>query len=361
MFSRFVLDRPAFISRLTPATLSALFLSFVLAAPLLAQEAPKVTIGAGLRSSFTHDEPDSGTSTDKFSLNSARLYVNGPVTDNVKFMFNTEYDGGTNKVGVLDAIGRFEYSPMFNIWAGRLLPPSDRANLNGPYYSSHWNVYQDGLENGHPAVFQGRDNGIVYWGDFAKGHLKFAGGGFDGATADGNPSVLGAARVQINFWDPEGGYYLNGTYYGAKKMLSLAGSIQGQSGNTATTVDLLFERKLPDGSVVTIESEYANYNKLGGYDSNYTSDAGASILGAYILPKPVGPGKFQILGRYADAQFRQGVIIAAKPYNQKTTEVNLNYLLKEFNARIMFFYLNKDYSAVKTNTWQTGVGLQIQM
>ena len=25
--------------------------------------------------------------------NSARIYINGPVTDQIKFMFNTEYDG----------------------------------------------------------------------------------------------------------------------------------------------------------------------------------------------------------------------------------------------------------------------------
>jgi hypothetical protein len=338
------------------------FLAF--SAPLWAQtELPKVTLGAGLRSSFVHNDPDAGKSTDKFYLNSARFYVNGSVMENVKFMFNSEYDGINNKIGVLDAVGRFEYAPQFNIWAGRFLPPSDRANLNGPYYSNHWAVYEDGLENGHPFVFQGRDNGIVYWGDFAKGHLKFAGGGFDGSTATGgkNEDVIGAARVQINFLDPENGYYLNGTYYGGKKLLSLAGAIQGQSGNTATTVDLLFERKLPDSSVVTIESEYANYDKMGGYDSNYGSDAGASILGSYMFGKSVGPGKVQVLGRYAEARFRKGVTAADKAFDQKTTEFNFNYLLKEHNARIMFFFLNKDFNAVKTDYWTAGVGLQIQM
>ena len=43
-------------------------------------------------------------------------------------------------------------------------------------------------------------------------------------------TVLGAGRVQVDFWDPEGGYYLNGTYYGDKNLLAIgaAGSGAGQ-------------------------------------------------------------------------------------------------------------------------------------
>ena len=87
---------------------------------------------------------------------------------------------------MLDAVARFELSPKFNIWAGRLLPPSDRANLSGPYYTHHWGVYTDGIQNGHPFIFQGRDNGVVYWGDFAK--VKVSVGAFDGESATGTPT-----------------------------------------------------------------------------------------------------------------------------------------------------------------------------
>ena len=108
-------------------------------------------------------------------------------------MFNTEYDGASNKIGVLDAVARFEMSPKFNVWMGRFLPPSDRANLYGPYYAHHWGVYTDGIQNGHPFVFQGRDNGVMYWGDFSK--VKVSGGIFDGKSATGDPELLFAARV----------------------------------------------------------------------------------------------------------------------------------------------------------------------
>src|SRR5215467_9535300 len=246
MLREYVRGEGVFIARRFARVFVLGFLVFAALAPAQVNLGP-VTVGAGLRTSFVHTDPDGGDATDKFLLDSARIYVSGPVTEKIKFMFNTEYESTNNKIGVLDAVARIELHPKFNIWAGRLLPPSDRANLHGPFYAHNWNVYEDGIQNGHPFVFQGRDNGIVYWGDFAKGHLKLAAGGFDGLSATGtDQDVIGAARVQINFLEPEGGYYLNGTYYGGKKLLSLAGAIQGQSGNTATTVDLLFERKLPD-------------------------------------------------------------------------------------------------------------------
>ena len=105
------------------------------ASPALAQSAPGVTLGAGLQTSFRATTPDGGDTTASFVVNSARLYVNGPVTEKIKFMFNTEYDGATNKIGVLDAVARISTSDKFNIWAGRFLPPSDRANLYGPFYA----------------------------------------------------------------------------------------------------------------------------------------------------------------------------------------------------------------------------------
>jgi hypothetical protein len=350
-------ERASFVRRCAPDLL--LLVAFlILTPPSRAQvNLGPITVGAGLRTSFEHTAPDGGDATDTFQLDSVRLYINGPVTGSLKFMFNTEYDGSTNKVGVLDAVARFEASPKFNIWAGRFLPPSDRANLYGPYYANQWGVYTDGVQDGYPFVFQGRDNGVVYWGDFAK-KVKVSVGAFDGASATGRPEVLGAARVQIDFWDKEDGYYLNGTYYGDKNLLALGGATQFQAGNTATTADFLLEKKLPNAGVVTIESEYARYNRLGGYDGAYAKSQGAYALGSYLFPKAVGIGKFEILGKYAKADFTHG---KNPSYNQKTAEVNFAYVIKQFNARIMTFYRNTRFNRGRPDSWQLGIGLQIQM
>src|SRR5436309_4037360 len=106
MLTRCVRNELAFIARRCVS--GFLIGSFMLAAsPLMAQsDLGPVTIGAGLQSSYVHTAPDKAVSNDKFLINSVRLYVNGPVTEKIKFMFNTEFDGNTNKIGVLDAAAR---------------------------------------------------------------------------------------------------------------------------------------------------------------------------------------------------------------------------------------------------------------
>jgi hypothetical protein len=244
---------------------------------------------------------------------------------------------------------------------GRFLPPSDRANLYGPYYAHHWAVYTDGVQDGYPFIYQGRDNGIAYWGQFGK--VKLSAGAFDGVTLNGDDTFLGAGRVQVDFWDPEPGYYQNGTYYGDKNLLALgvAGQFQG-SDKTAYSVDFLLERKVANGGAYSVEAEFAKYDRLGGYDANYAEDTGGYVLASYLFP-PVGTaaGRFEVLGKFAKAQFKEGLTVPAPDYDQKTTELNLNYVIRQFNARVMFFFKDTRFSAVRTNFKQFGAGLQIQM
>lgn len=314
-----------------------------------------------MQTSFVNTETTGSPTTDQFELNHIRLYVNGPVTENIKFMFNTDYDSVTNKIGVLDAVAQFEFSPQVNVWVGRFLPPSDRANLYGPFYSHEWAVYSDGIQDGYPFVFQGRDNGVMYWGTFAK-KVKLSAGVFDGGSSTGNRKILGAARVQIDFWDPEDGYYLNGTYYGDKNLLAIGGATQVQDGHTATTADFLMEKKLSNAGVVSVESEYSDYNRLGGYEALYAKSQGVYGLGSYLFPKVVKmgkiSGKFEVLGKYAKAEYTHAT---TPSFDQKTTEVNFNYVIKQFKARVMSFYKDTRYNRVEPNFWQVGVGLQIQM
>ena len=333
----------------------------MLSASLQAQTAPPpISIGGGVQTSFVHTEPEVGDGTDAFLLNSVRLYVSGTATDNIKIMFNTEYDGARNTVNVLDATAQFAFSDKFNVWVGRFLPPSDRANLYGPYYSHHWAVYTDGVQDGYPFIFQGRANGALYWGQFSK--VKVSVGAFDGTSLDGDPTVMGAGRVQVNFWDQETGYYLNGTYYGDKNLLTVAaaGQVQG-SDRTAYNVDFLLERKVPVGGAVSVEAEWAKYDHLGGYSAQYGVDDGGYVLGSYLFPKMVGTGRFEVLGKFAKARFREGLRVVDRDFDQKTNELNLNYVIKQFNARVMVFYKDTRFNAVRTDFKQVGVGVQLQM
>jgi hypothetical protein len=342
---------------------SNIFAALVLvvsAASVSRAQAPTVTLGGGVQTSYVHTSTEDADSTDTFPLNSVRLYVNGTAAPKIKFMFNTEYNGATNAVGVLDAAAQFEMAPQFNVWVGRLIAPSDRANLYGPYYAHHWATFTDGIQDGYPFVSAGRSNGALYWGQFGK--VKGSIGAFDGATQTADDTVVGAARVQVDFWDQEAGYYLNGTYYGDKNLLALGGAIQWQgSDRKAYNVDFLMERKIAGGGVASVEAQWNKYDFLGGYDANYGVSDGAYILGAYMFPQLVGAGRFEVLGKYAKANFSDGLTIANIDYDQKTTEINLNYVIKQFNARVMGFFKDTRFDAVKTNFKQFGVGIQLQI
>ena len=336
----------------------------LLAASPARAQAPTVTVGAGLQTSYLTDVPEDGDTTTHFKLNSARLYLSGKVTPKINFMLNTEYNGAQKQIDIIDAAAQMAFSPKFNIWMGRFIAPSDRANLYGPYYSNHWAVYTDGIQDGYPFVTTGRSDGVMYWGQFGK--AKLAGGVFDGDSQTSSTDPLFAARAMVDFWDAEDGYYLNGTYYGAKNLLALGAAIQAQDGNTAGNVDFLLEKKVGEGGAFTIESQYNAYDGLGGYDSRYLSSDGAYVLAAYLLPKPVGAGKIQFLGKFAKANFSDSKLKAVDlDYNQNTTEINFNYIIKDFNARVMFFWKLTDFGGDAGDTMQDfqqfGVGLQIQM
>ncbi len=329
---------------------------------------PPITVGAGLQTNFYDCDkgcisspgtiPSGDSSVNGFALDSIRLYVNGTVTDQIKFTFNTEYTGsGTNTVGVLDAIGRFEFSDKLNFWAGRFLPPTDRANLYGPYYANDWAPYVDGVADFYPDVATGRDNGLAYWGQF--GILKVQVGAFDGgslnsAVAD-KSRLLTAARLMLDFWDPEPGYYLNGTYYGEKDILSLGLVGQNQNGKTAWNVDGLMEKKLPNLGVVSVEGEYMKDNGL----TAATPSDGWYGLASYLFPQVIGIGKFQVLGKYSHKSIDATTLTPSDEV--KTTEINLNYIIKSFNARVGLYFLDQKDDITDLSKQEYGLKLQLQI
>ncbi len=147
MLRQFIRSGPAFIAgRCAPVSLLLLGLAVMAPQSRAQGNLGPITVGAGLQTSYTGTEPKVGDFNNTFALDHARIYISGPVYEGIKFMFNTDYDSVTNKIGGLDAVAQFGFAPHFNIWAGRFLPPSDRANLYGPFYSHEWNC----LHRRHP-------------------------------------------------------------------------------------------------------------------------------------------------------------------------------------------------------------------
>ena len=136
-----------------------------------------ISIGAAARGSFSTVEdsaPDGDWSTD-FNADSARIYVNGQIHQYIKFELNTEYilcgNSALEEFALLDAIAKFEINPYFNVWAGRLLVPAERQELNGPYYSTTYDAFKTpfvssdfsvNFGGGGAGVYE-RDHGVNVW------------------------------------------------------------------------------------------------------------------------------------------------------------------------------------------------------
>ena len=326
-----------------------------------------ISLGAGGRASFggKQDQSPSGNdwSTD-FNVDNARIYIGGQIHEYVKFELNTEctFCGGNNEqYSLLDAIAKFEFTPWFNIWAGRLLVPAERQEMNGPFYSSTYDAYKTPFfpadfsthfGDGGAGVYD-RDHGMNLWGAVGPdGAFQYVFGLFAGLQGDANQddNPLFATRLAYNFLDVEKnpGYYTSGTYYGtAGNILTLALAMQYQDDGSGSedhpgnffglASDLIFEKPMEAG-VITFNGEYkhfdSNYAKQAFTDSDsfpmFRGDS-FSVVGLYMFPQTVGIGKFQPYLRYSG-------VYPDKSTNRDEFEAGINYVIDGHNARLALFY-----------------------
>ncbi|MCS5566081.1 MAG: OprO/OprP family phosphate-selective porin [Methylococcales bacterium] len=346
-----------------------------------------ISVGAGIRSSFSAGDNAAGAASDKwsssFALDNVRLYVNGQVHENIKFEFNTEVNntGALNSstaanIFVLDAIAKFEFTDLINVWAGRLLVPSDRAELDGPFYQNTYAFNKTPFfpndQFNSSAGRYGRDDGVVLWGALtADKRLTYSVGVFDGAytTVNQDDDLLYAGRVSYNFLNVEQnpGYYTSSTYYGnAGDILTVAFATQyqedgvGDATNAADfwgmSADILSETVLASGGVVTAEAQWKRFELTGfvndGTGNNlnnvFEGDAYTGTL-LYLMPGEIGIGRVQPYVRYTN---NNGTTTA----NTAEWEGGLNYIIDGQNAKISAWYTHGDISTTGRNYLTTSVG-----
>ena len=180
-----------------------------------------------------------------FFLRRTRIILDGEVSKYVSFFFDTDQPnwgkgGKWSDVPfyVQDAFGTFNIHEAFKIDAGMLLTPfvhqarQSAGNLHTLDYHAAMIKYPDGSNK----VW--RDMGAEIRGIFAAKMLDYrvmVSNGVPG-TSDHIPRFSG--RLALNFFDPEDGFFLGGTYLGKKKVLALgvAGDVQpeGFGGNLTT-------------------------------------------------------------------------------------------------------------------------------
>ena len=87
------------------------------------------------------------------------------------------------------------------------------------------------------------------------------------------------------------------------------------------------------------------------------------MLGALSVPGSwSAPGKFEVLGKFAKAQLPRRHDVVDADYDQNTTEVNFNYIIKAVQrARDDLLQGHALRRRAARDFKQFGVGLQIQM
>ncbi len=299
----------------------------------------KVDFGVGLRTELAID-PDAEPESPLWRVApNLRPYIAGQVHDYIKFEGNVDTNGGG--VALLDAIIKFEFHEYFNLWTGRFLPPSDRANLSGPYFQNAWN-YPVGTHL-YPAVNAGRDDGLAVWGQVNGGQFKWQLGLFGMGAAAGTPDPRFAARVVYNVLDPEPGYYNSSTYYGTKDILAFGAVLQhqpddeataGTDTNTLWNLDALYENSFPGTGTLNVEAAFYGF---GGNDTGNSF----SLLGSFLFADRVGIGQLQPMVRLQRAWVSDGDTFvppitapADGDASLLTIDVGLHYIINGHNTRL---------------------------
>ena len=315
-----------------------------------------LSYGVGIRvgGGYTDSTPASGYGVGTLDV---RPYIGTQIAPWLKFSGNLDLnnsDGG--RIHVLDAVAQFEPTELFNVWMGRFLPPSDRANLSGPYYQNAWNY--PGTVNGFPSIYAGRDDGAAIWGQLGGGKFKYQAGVFTVDPSVAFSQAIYAARVVYNFLDPEPGYYNASTYYGAKDILAVGGTVQykktaaaaGDANMLGFNVDVLFEKKVVAADVLTLEGAYYDFDQ-----GNTAGQQGRSLfaLASWYFGAKLGPGHVQPMARLQMAWAPVGGSAT------KTIDGGINYVLDGHNARVAFALQSTTPPAGPSMTNVT-LGIQIQ-
>lgn len=350
-----------------------------------------VSVGAGFRTSFTAQEGSTNANgwSNDFNLDNIRLYLSGQIHKYFKMEFNTDCQTCSNggEVRVIDAIGKVEVDPLFNVWMGRMLVPAERREMNGPFYSAVYDIYSKGTPfepsdynvtvrtDGTSAGSWGRDDGATFWGSVLDGHFQYAVGFFRGLRggANNDDNILYAQRFAYNFLEVEKnpGYYTSGTYYGkGGDILTLgvsnqyqedgAGTVADKGTFRGTVVDVLFEKPLANMGVVTLNGEYKNYgisgysmaSRLAGGGFSMFEGGAYDVSAMYLLPDKVWVGQFQPYVRYVNVD-------PTRSATRENYEAGLNYIIDSHNAKIMLMYDYGDLMTKGLNYTATATGSRV--
>ena len=353
-------------------------------------------VGAGIRTSFNSLTGNEVTDKNYFAVDEARLFFSGRVTRVIGFELNTDISGAggdgftdsssdrvnlPDSIHMLDAIVKFEFNDYVNFWFGRMITPSDRINMSNVFFINGWDVP---FVSNYPSVFEGRDDGATYWGQYAGGHLKWMFGAYNGQGrfSAGNDWPLGtgpnttgnmeyAMRVVLNLLDPEPGYYEASTYFGQRNVAAVGFALQDQPDALTDThhtgtflgwnVDFLFENKMTPWGSGTLEGAYYNYD-VGGDVVNDVAGKAGTVFAGWLFPQPIGAcgvcGRVRPWVRYQRYSYDDQTEAGDEHAPEREWDFGVDYVICGHNARWTTFWgRRKDACGCEEDIFRTGVQL----
>jgi len=290
----------------------------------------------------------SGNHEEKFELRRARIWVEGDVTKWFKFFIQMGNnigpgtDNDTNDILLIDGFINLHLHDLAQIIMGENMVPAgrehlttsaamlaiDRPGITG--YNLTWGLNGGAIFN--TASFEDgnldlegkaniRDIGVTLFGSTSLKeffHAKYYVGAYNGIQFrnNGEDKERVAARLQLNFFDPEPGYYNHSTYLGERKTIAIGASIDHQ------------QRIARD----TLRDDNVNYLW-------YSVDTFADI--------PLGPGSASVEAGYSNLDLEGSTSLqdsdSGPPKNAKETEgqgfyVQTGYYLKNLNFQPWALY-----------------------
>ena len=227
--------------------------------------------------------PDGASALNDFLLRRAYLSLAGQVTSKLRLFAHLAADrlgqqgldvpslGLGSGLAVRDAWVVFDLAEPFKVQLGRMYVPFTRAYGTESTFSLltldiPWT--QGGVRGAtfYPSKV-GRDDGLVVWGNWPKGHIQYRISVTEGDEDASNPSdaLRLAGRLAVNLFEPETAWFNSGTYLGTKRVLAIGVGFDSQSDLTladqpgedysAWTVDVFLDHPAGRGAGTVVGSQ----------------------------------------------------------------------------------------------------------
>ncbi len=221
----------------------------------------KIDLGFRLQALYLNTDSDIDSdggfeSLDDFKVRRGRIRLGADITKWVSMFLQTEFaepEAGTGAdMRVIDAFVQLKPHKLANLYMGENMAPVLRQNVTSSggmmaidrpgviYKNLTWgtralstfaNTTFGDTDAGLRGDVDVRDTGLTLFGSDSLTemvHFKYYLGVYDGVQNAGDDSERYAARVQVNFFDPEPGYYNLSTYLGKKKTVGFGAAYDSQ-------------------------------------------------------------------------------------------------------------------------------------